>query len=38
MTLNHLERILLSDMIHMMSVADLTTINVVTPRIDSGYS
>ena len=38
MTLNSLERIVLFDLTHMMSIYDLITIGVVTLRIDSGCS
>ena len=37
-TSNYLERITLSDLTHMMSMADLVAIGVETPRIDSGCS
>ena len=37
-TLNYLEIIVLSDLTHMMSIADPVTIDVETPRIDSGCS
>ena len=37
-TLNYAERIVLSNMTHMMSIVDLVAINVETPRIDSGCS
>ena len=37
-TSNYLERITLSNMTHMMSMADLVAIDVETPRMDSGYS
>ena len=35
---NYLERITLSDLTHMISMADLVAISVETPRIDSGCS
>ena len=35
-TLNYLGRITLSNLTHVMSMADLVTINVETPRIESG--
>ena len=37
-TSNYPERIVLSDLTHMMSMADLVAISVETPRIDSGCS
>ena len=37
-TSNYPERIALSDMTHMMSMADHVAIGVETPRIDSGCS
>ena len=37
-TLNYVERITLSDLTHMVSMANLVTISVETPRIDSGCS
>ena len=37
-TLNYLERIALSDLSHMMSMADPIAISVETLRIDSGCS
>ena len=37
-TSNYLERVTLSDLTHMMSMADPVAINVETLRIDSGYS
>ena len=37
-TSNYPERIALSDLTHMMSMADLVAIGVETPRIDSGCS
>ena len=37
-TSNYPERITLSDLTHMMSMADLVAIGVETPRIDSGCS
>ena len=37
-TSNCLERIALSDLTHMMSMADLMAIGVETPRIDRGCS
>ena len=37
-TSNYLERITLSDLTHMMSMADLVTIGVETLRINSGCS
>ena len=37
-TLNYLERISLSDVTHMMSMADLVAISIETQRIDSGCS
>ena len=37
-TLNSLERITLSDLIHMMNMVDHVTISIETPRIDSGCS
>ena len=37
-TSNYPERISLSDLTHMMSMADLVAIGVETPRIDSGCS
>ena len=37
-TSNFLERITLSDLTHMMSMADRVAISVETPRIDSGCS
>ena len=37
-TSNYLERITLSDLTHMMSMADPVAIGVETPRIDSGCS
>ena len=37
-TLNYPERIALSDLTYMMSMADLMAIRVETPRIDSGCS
>ena len=37
-TSNYPKRIALSDMTHMMSMADLVAIGVETPRIDSGCS
>ena len=37
-TSNYTERIILSDLTHMMSMADLVAISVETPRIDSGCS
>ena len=37
-TSNHPERIALSDLTHMMSMADPVAIGVETPRIDSGCS
>ena len=37
-TYNYLERISLSDLTHMMSMADLVAIGVETLRIDSGCS
>ena len=38
MTSNYLERITLSNLTHMMSMADLAVIGVETPRIDGGCS
>ena len=38
MTSNYPERISLSDLPHMMSMADPVAIGVETPRIDSGCS
>ena len=38
MTLNYLERITLSNLIHMMSMVDHVAIGVETPRIDSRCS
>ena len=37
-TSNYLERIPLSDLTHVMSMANLVTIGIETPRIDSGCS
>ena len=37
-TSNYPERIILSDLTHMMSMADPVAIGVETPRIDSGCS
>ena len=37
-TSNFLERIALSNLTHMMSMADPVAIGVETPRIDNGYS
>ena len=37
-TSNYLERIILSDLTHMMSTADPVAIDVETPMIDSGCS
>ena len=37
-TSNYLERITLSELTHMMSMANLVAISVETPRIDSGCS
>ena len=37
-TLNYLERMALSDLIHMMSMTDPVAIGVETPRIDCGCS
>ena len=37
-TSNYPERITLSDLTHIMSMADPVAINVETPRIDSGCS
>ena len=38
MTSNYSQRIVLSDLTHMMSMADPVAISVETPRIDSGCS
>ena len=37
-TSNYLERIILLDPTHMMSMVDLMAINIEIPRIDSPYS
>ena len=38
MTSNYMERILLSNSTHTMSMTNLVTISVETPRIDNEYS
>ena len=37
-TLNYLERIILNDSAHLMSMIDIVAIGVETSRIDSSYS
>ena len=37
-TLNYLEGIIMSNITHMMSMADLVAIGMETPKIESGFS